>query len=80
MGLAKDAQCYVYDAVYDGFPPSVAMASSTAPDRRVFRTREAFVDWLSDQTDASLSGADLPEHFFRQNQRLTLARLQQFCA
>jgi hypothetical protein len=47
-------------------------------ERHVFSTRVSFVDWLAMQTDASLSGSDLPNPWLAGNQRLTKRRLIEF--
>lgn len=80
MGLAKDGDVYVYDAVQDGDPPARATGPQSSSERQVFSGRAPFVDWLSAQSDASLSGRDLEERFLRHNQRLTLERLDTFVA
>jgi hypothetical protein len=49
------------------------------PEFMAFQSRAEFVAWLAQQSDQSLSGADLQE-WQRNNQRLTLARLQGFIA
>jgi hypothetical protein len=64
MGLVKLDAGYVYGVFNDGSPEAVA----------TFSTREAFVEWLSAQSDASLSGRD-EDPFVWDNQRLTRARL-----
>lgn len=81
MGLAKDGEFYVYDAVYDGFPPCAkAKSMGSSGERIVFDSREEFIAWLSEHTDDSLSGDNLPGSFYRGNQRLTITRLREFCA
>lgn len=80
MGLAKDGDLYLYDAVNDGDPPTRAAGPQSSSERQVFAGRLPFVDWLSEQSDASLSGQDLEDSFLRHNQRLTLERLERFAA
>jgi hypothetical protein len=64
MGLELQAGVYVYAEVNDR-------------ERREFTTRAEFVAWLAAQSDESLSGRDQPPGF-PGNQRLTIARLQDF--
>lgn len=80
MGLARDGDVYVYDAVHDGYLPAGAVDPQSCSERQVFNDRTSFVDWLSAQSDASLSGQDLEDHVLRHNQRLTLQRLDSFVA
>lgn len=77
MGIAKDEDTYVYAAVYDGYPPTIADIR-TEPQGQKFDSREAFVTWLAAQSDESLDGRDQAREFFRGNQRITLARLALF--
>ena len=78
MGLAKEQQYYVYGRVYDGYPPA-AYVSSITVDHLLFASRAQFIEWLSRQTDSSLSGDSLEDAFYRCNQRLTIQRLRDFC-
>jgi hypothetical protein len=47
-------------------------------ERYVFSNRADFVVWLAEQTDASLSGSDLPNTWLVGNQRLSKRRLMAF--
>lgn len=47
---------------------------------QAFHSRAQFVAWLAAQSDDSLSGQELANEWSRNNQRLTLARLQGFIA
>jgi hypothetical protein len=69
---------YVYDDVFDG-ELACLRKSPPAFDRAlaVFSSREAFTSWLALQSDQSLSGRDLPDPFFWNNQRITRGRLEQ---
>ena len=68
---------YVYDDVWEGElaclrqrPPTCERALAVFPDRA------AFVGWLAEQCDQSLSGRDQKDQFFWNNQRLTRSRLE----
>lgn len=84
-GLTYQAPVYIYAAVWDGqflsadqirrYLQSGELASN---EDRLFDNREAFIHWLAGQTDASLAGKQLGDAFYHDNQRLTLARLQDF--
>ena len=65
MGLARVDAGYLYGTVNDGH----------LFDDMVFATREALVAWLSQQSDATLSGREGSSPFFWNNQRVTRARL-----
>ena len=89
MGLCLQDGHYIYSQVFDGYFPTDAewadWASWTArvSNDRVhealrFATRADFVDWLSRQSDDSLSGAHLQSEFLRANQRLDGDRLRAF--
>lgn len=65
MGLVRRPSGYAYGPVYDG----------DLLDGTVFATRAAFVAWLADQSDATLSGRDESSPFDWDNQRITRARL-----
>ena len=69
MGLFFRDHEFVYADVWDaglGFEGTHA----------VFPTRDAFVGWLSRQSDDSLHGHDAKEAWLRGNQRITRARLE----
>jgi hypothetical protein len=65
MGLQRRGEEYHYSEVFDGY----------LRGGRVFQTRAAFVSWLAEQSDDSLSGRDGPLPFEWDNQRITRARL-----
>ena len=79
IGLSKDGNFYIYDSVYDGFPPVAKTASPISAERLIFSSRKEFINWLSEHTDASLAGERLTNKY-SQNQRLTISRLEEFCA
>jgi hypothetical protein len=68
---------YVYDDVWDG-ELACLRQQPVAYERAlaVFPARAAFVAWLAEQCDQSLSGRDCREQFYRNNQRLTRTRLE----
>lgn len=80
MGLRYVDGCFIYDAVEDGWLLSEEdlrkMGPSGPSQRRVFATREAFVGWLSVQTDESLSGREMADPWYHGNQRITIKRLE----
>jgi hypothetical protein len=73
---------YIYGRVYDGLLPSTTEAwhgqLDEDIDRKTFGQRAEFLAWLDSQTDESLSGENLPEAWHRNNQRVTIERLQRF--
>ncbi|NMO17232.1 hypothetical protein HPC49_22810 [Pyxidicoccus fallax] len=75
VGLFKRGKKFIYDHVYYGVPE---FEENGAPQEgiAVFQDRESFVDWLSRQSDESLSGRDQPDPFYFNNQRITRARLK----
>ncbi|MGB3541972.1 hypothetical protein [Rubrivirga sp.] len=81
MGVEQQDGAYVHGPIWDGWvnvdePPG----SEDHCGGAVFETRDAFVGWLAVQTDHSLSGHDLEREFYRDNQRLTVARVRAFAA
>lgn len=79
MGLEFQRGVYVHGPVQDWWVnPDKPNDSAWYCGGASFETKEAFVDWLAAQSDHSLSGHDLEHEFYRDNQRLTLARLQAF--
>jgi hypothetical protein len=76
-GLRYVGGRYVYDDVWDGElaclreqPPTSERALAA------FSDRPAFVTWLAEQCDQSLSGRDHKDPFYWNNQRLTRTRLE----
>jgi hypothetical protein len=41
-----------------------------------FKTKEEFIDWLSQQSDDSLSGKEIDDPWYVNNQRITKQRLE----
>lgn len=69
MGLGmNDKHEYVYGDVWDGW---------LLHDEKVFKTKAEFVDWLSQQSDASLANLD-KDPFAWGNQVITRKRLEEF--
>ena len=60
---------FIYGGVYDGLVGSTVI--------KEFGNEREFVEWLAEQTDYSLSGAD-EDQFYKNNQRITLTRLFSF--
>ena len=67
-GLTWDNGNFIYGKVYDG---------DMMEPIKTFAGQQEFVDWLAEQTNTSLSGAD-EDHFYKDNQRLDLPRLFNF--
>ena len=65
MGLLRRPDGYAYGPVYDG----------DLIDGTVFPTHAAFVAWLAEQSDVTLSGRDGAMPFDWDDQRITRARL-----
>ena len=82
IGLRYVDQAYVCGEVFDGALPSPtqvkAWQAGAAVEWMAFDSRAAFVAWLAQQCDDSLSGRDLPQAFAHDNQRLTMERLKKF--
>lgn len=82
IGLRYADGKYVCGEVFDGTLPSPEEFEAW-PDKenvewRTFKSRSHFVTWLTEQTDHSLAGKNLPQAFYHDNQRLTIERLQDF--
>jgi hypothetical protein len=85
MGLQYIDGVFMYAEVQDGFLPTIenlrddqqsgAMANI---QHLLFYTRAEFIDWLASQSDHTLSGSAIADEFIRNNQRLTVKRLQEF--
>jgi len=69
MGLSLYKGEFQYGRVYDGDLRDVVLS---------FTKEEDFVDWLAAQSDDSLSGNDEKDFFYKDNQRITRARLFDF--
>lgn len=67
-GLTWAKGKFIYAKIYDGLPMETI---------REFTNEREFVEWLSVQSNKSLSGED-EDVFYRNNQRLTLMRLFDF--
>lgn len=85
IGLQYTNGVYIVSEVSDGelFSESQyaqARQRGDNPEFAAFHTRAEFVAWLAQQSDASLSGNELAQEWLRGNQRLSLARLQEFIA
>lgn len=83
VGLRYADGEYIYGEVTDGDLPSTKQLQSwpSIPqqmERQTFGSRDAFVSWLSEQSDQSLSGERLHPEWLVGNQRLTLSRLIAF--
>ncbi|MEV4884567.1 hypothetical protein MRBLMN1_003082 [Chitinophaga ginsengisegetis] len=69
MGLEKNTDGnYVYAAVWDGWLEPV----------HTFNSRQAFVQWLAVQSDASLSRVNEPDTWLWNNQVINRQRLEEF--
>ena len=82
MGLCKDGATYIYDEVNDGnIVRKRASDFAPSPDERLeFKSRDAFIAWLQEQSDHSLSGQSLANTWLHNNQRITVGRLHEFAA
>lgn len=78
IGLCFSEGVFVCGEVYDGSLGVTAWGGSC--EHQTFATQTEFVRWLAKQSDESLSGKQLKDEFQRENQRLSIARLQEFVA
>lgn len=82
MGLRYADGKFIYGEVNDGLLPSDHEVKHWQAggdiERRSFSSRLAFVEWLASQSNESLSGANLTQEWLRNNQRLTVERLEAF--
>jgi hypothetical protein len=76
-GLRYLAGRFVYDEVWNGELACLRQQPPTFDKAlKVFGDRAAFVAWLAQQCDQSLSGRDRQDPYFWNNQRLTRTRLE----
>ena len=68
-GLSYTGSNYCYGKVWEGYLDDI---------EKEFPTKDAFVYWLSQQDDESLSGKEEEDSFFHRNQRITKERLGHF--
>ncbi|MDX2254377.1 MAG: hypothetical protein NW214_02575 [Pseudanabaenaceae cyanobacterium bins.39] len=87
MGLQYTDGVFIYAEVQDGFLPKIdnlrgdlQNGAMTNIQYLLFYTRAEFIDWLASQSDHTLSGSEIADEFIRNNQRLTVKRLQEFVA
>lgn len=79
MGLAYQDQCFCYAEVWDGqLAEKKSRLKEAQGGARVFLDRKAFVSWLAEQTDKSLSRSDDANPFYHNNQTLNRERLIEF--
>ncbi len=81
MGLRYAEGSFIYGEVDDGFllvESEVKHLQAVDSERRLFASRAAFVEWLASQSDESLSGSHLQDAWLRNNQRITIDRLESF--
>lgn len=68
MGLTWVNGKFLYGKIYDGFQVQAT---------HEFDNEQRFVEWLAEQSDASLDGSEEGD-FYKNNQRITRARLFEF--
>lgn len=83
MGLHCVNGVFIYCEVYDGDLLTETQyhnqaKQGDAPEFLAFAERAQFVAWLAGQSDQSLAGLDAQQDWRRNNQRLSLQRLQEF--
>ncbi len=85
MGLQYIDGVFMYAEVQDGYLPKLdnlqdnhQSGSMSHMQHFLFHTRVEFIDWLASQSDHTLSGSEIADQFIRNNQRLTIKRLQNF--
>ncbi|PJJ59065.1 hypothetical protein [Hymenobacter chitinivorans] len=78
LGLACQHGRYLYAEVWDGQLQGLNTQDDRPPFALIFPTQAEFVQWLSAQSDATLSRRELADSFYWHNQTITRQRLQQF--
>lgn len=68
MGLAYYRENFVYGFVQDGYDFYI---------EQTFPLQTAFENWLANQSDESLSGKELEDSWFQDNQRIYQKRLEE---
>ncbi len=78
VGFAYHMGTYIYTHFNDG-TPDLIINEGKGPWGiiRTFASEHDFVNWLSVQTDASLSGSESNDPWYTNNQRITFAMLKQ---
>ena len=80
MGLAYKDGVFLYGEVWDGQLQSWNTHENRAASLLTFQDRAAFVAWLSQQSDATLSRREMADSFYWNNQPITQQRLAAFVA
>ncbi|UOQ74497.1 hypothetical protein [Hymenobacter cellulosilyticus] len=80
LGLACVGGTYVYAEIWDGQLQGLNTQDERPAFALHFPTRTEFVQWLSQQSDATLSRRELADSFYWDNQTITRQRLRQFVA
>lgn len=79
MGLVYQDSCFCYAEVWDGqIAGRESISKQAAGGARIFQDQEAFIAWLAEQTDESLSRNDDANAFYHGNQTLNRERLVAF--
>jgi hypothetical protein len=68
-GLTWTNGSFLYGKVYEGYQMHPIKS---------FNNEQEFVGWLEEQSDKSLDGSDEGDPMFKNNQRITIARLYGF--
>ena len=81
-GFYYDGSRVFYTYFYDGFPDLNPHKNedSVGGIIKEFNNFTDFQIWLESQTNDSLSGKELQQHFYKNNQRITRERLQELFA
>lgn len=78
LGLACSHGFFIYAEVWDGQLQGLNTQDDRTPYALTFPDRETFVQWLSQQSDTTLSRRELAEPFYRDNQTITRQRLRRW--
>ncbi|MBX0289172.1 hypothetical protein K3G63_01910 [Hymenobacter sp. HSC-4F20] len=78
LGLACVEGTFIYAEVWDGQLQGLNTIDERPPYALPFPDRAAFVSWLSQQSDATLSRREMADSFYWNNQTITRRRLRQF--
>ncbi|MGK0289289.1 MAG: hypothetical protein ACI86H_000723 [bacterium] len=79
VGFCLDKDLFYYTHFQDGYPDNYEeYTGSPYGWIKKFSDRESFIEWLSEQSDQSLSGSESSDPWYVKNQRITQKMLLEF--